>query len=161
MDKPTDLYVDTSLIYEWCRRLMADEKCEDTYFVAFMINHTEIRYFTSLIAIAELARKLLFEEKRVRDYKKNINTIWFVVSAFQESTGLRIIEHEKTGDAPLSFTDPDIIELVARLEDVNDSLHVCIAKHESLTLVTHEDKFGRIKEFYPNIMTDRHLFKLF
>ena len=40
-------------------------------------------------------------------------------------------------------------------------IHVCIAEHEDLWFVTHDNKLGEIKQLYGKITTDTHLLKLF
>ncbi|GEM_PF-3237839 len=44
---------------------------------------------------------------------------------------------------------PEVIQFTAKIGDVRDAVHVCIAKHEDLYLVTKDDGIGKVQEIYP------------
>ncbi len=165
MEKPDKIYVDTNCILDWFVRMLRDEKKEEPELIEFIREHQEIQYFTSLFTIAEITEHILYkkEGERIKQYKKNIETIKAMSNGLKEALGLRIIEDEMGGETPLSFTDPDVIQVTKVMHSAKDAVHFCIAKHNKLTFVSHEDRFGELKEYYPDasIMTVNKLIKTF
>ena len=161
-DDINQIYIDTSLLHEWFARLMRGEKqYYEPKIIAFLRKHSEINKFISIFTIAELVESLLFREKGIHDHMKKLETINSFVQVFVETTGIKIIEFEKKDVHRGIFISPNIVKYTAECGEVKDAIHVCIAEHEDLALVTHDDKFGRIKPLYEKIVTDKHLMKLF
>ena len=153
------LYIDTSLIYEPIRRMLVNEKPFETEFTDFLIGHPEIERTISIFTVAEIVENLLFREKRILEYKRNIDAILTLVKVIQNTYSIDVIEYEIKDGQKGFFVLSDLIALTGKLGNIKDAIHVCIAKHENLMLVSHEDKFGVVKDIYKNIATDRQLFK--
>lgn len=155
------IYIDTSLLHGWFARLMRGEKEGNTEIVKFLIDQKEIKKFISIFTIAELVESLLFHEKRIRDYMKKKEVIESFAEILIETTGIRILELEKRDEHKGIFISPKIVEYTALCGSVKDAIHVVIAEHEDLWLITHDNKIGKIKPLYNRIITDKHLLKLF
>ncbi len=147
-DDVKQIYIDTSLLHEWIARLMRGEKGEDTEIIKFLRDHEEITRFISIFTIAELVESLLFHEKRIRDYMKKRETVESLAQILMETTGIRIVEYEKRDEHVGIFISPKIVDYVAKCGSIKDAVHVCIAEHEDLWLVTHDKKFGKLKPLY-------------
>lgn len=161
-DDIKQIYIDTSLLLEWFSRLMRGESSRDEpRIIKFLREQKEIKKFISIFTIAELVEDLLFHEKRIRDYMKRKEVIESFANILMQTTDIKIIEYERQDEHAGIFISPDIVKYTAACGSVKDAIHVCIAEHEALWLVTHDDKFGRIKPSYENILTDTHLLKLF
>ncbi len=161
-DDIKQIYIDTSLLREWFARLMREEKTEkDPEIILFLREHTEIKKFISIFTIAELVESLLIHEKKIHRYMKNIQLISSFAQLLIETTGIKIIELEKKDEHKGIFISPNVIKYTGICGSVKDAIHVCIAEHEDLWLVTHDDKFGKLKPLYAKITTDTHLLKLF
>ena len=155
------IYIDTSLLREWIARLMRGEKEEDTQIIKFLREHEEIKKFISVFTIAELVENLLFKEKRIKDFMRKQEVVESFSQILMDTTGIKIIEQERKEEHVGIFISPKIVDYVAKCGSIKDSIHVCIAEHEDLWLVTHDNNFGRLKPLYKNIMTDKALLKLF
>lgn len=161
-DDIKQIYIDTSLLHEWFARLMRQEKTEkDPEIILFHREHNEIKKFISIFTIAELVESLLFHEKRIREHMKKLELIEHFANLLMETTGIKIIEYEKKNGHGGIFISPRIIKCTGICGSVKDAIHVCIAEHEDLWLVTHDSKFGKLKPLYAKITTDTHLLKLF
>ncbi len=44
-------------------------------------------------------------------YKRTLETIEGIVQGLQTALGLLIIENEKSGETPISFTEPDVVKV--------------------------------------------------
>lgn len=161
-DDIKQIYIDTSLLHEWFARLMRKERIElYPEIILFLRKHDEIKKFISIFTIAELVESLLFHEKRIREHMKKLELIEYFVNLLMETTGIKIIELEKKGGHKGIFISPNIIKYTAVCGSVKDAIHLCVAEHEDLWLVTHDDKFGKLKPLYAKITTDTHLLKVF
>ena len=156
------IYIDTSLLNEWFARLMRGEKPEkDPEIIRFLGAYKDIEKFISIFTIAELVESLLFHEKRIRDHMKKMEIIESFAKLLMETTGLKIIELEKKDEHKGVFISPQVVKYTSICGSVKDAIHVCIAQYEDLWLITHDNKFGRLKPLYEKILTDRNLLKLF
>jgi len=161
-DEITQVYIDTSLLLEWFARLMREDKRDDEpRIIKFLREQREIKKFISIFTIAELVEDLLFHEKRIKYHMKKIELIESFAKSLMETTAIRIIEMEKDDEHKGIFISPNIVKYTAICGSIKDAIHVCIAEHEDLWLVTHDDKIGKLKPSYKKITTDTHLLKLF
>ncbi len=58
----------------------------------------------------------------------------------RNTLGFRIIEYEKEDKETGIFISPEVVKFTSICGELKDAAHVCIAKHENLMFVTHEDK---------------------
>lgn len=155
------IYIDTSLLQEWFARLMRNERKEEPKILEFLRERKEITKFISIFTIAELVENLLFHEKRIRDFMKRTQVIESFAELLMQTTGIKIIEFEKEDEHTGIFVSPNIVKYTGICGSVKDAIHVCIAEHEDLWLITHDDKIGKLKPLYTKITTDTHLLKIF
>jgi hypothetical protein len=160
-DEIKQVYLDTNLLREWFARLMRKETREDPRIIKFLREHDEIKKFVSIFTIAELVESLLFHETRIRDHMKEVKVIGSFAQVLMETTGIKVIELEKEDDHRGIFVSPNVVKYTGICGSLKDAIHVCIAEHEDLWLITHDDKIGKLNSIYRKITTDTHLMKLF
>ncbi|MBI3413353.1 MAG: hypothetical protein HY051_04725 [Candidatus Aenigmarchaeota archaeon] len=154
MVKIENIYLDTSLLIGVALSLM-DSKNDDTRIVKFLGKHkSEITAYTSFLSLAELA-KTIKTDRRFRKFWSNDKSIVAFIDTVIKTTNLIIIENEK------AIIRKEIIDFVLLHQEVSDCLHVGLAKLNNLWFITHDDKIGKIKPLYENIMTDTKLMKQF
>lgn len=94
----------------------------------------------------------MFRTGRIKDYMKRAEYVSAFVETFRHTIpNLNIIELEesKNGERGLLIPVPELLEYTALIGDVSDAIHVCIAKHEDIYLVTKDNDVGRVQEAYP------------
>ncbi|MBI4170847.1 MAG: hypothetical protein HY514_04075 [Candidatus Aenigmarchaeota archaeon] len=146
------VYLDNSTIEPWFEAILIEGKHMKTPgFIQFLIVHKEIEKFISSFTVAELVEKLMFHTEKVRPFMKKLELIEGFVNTFQQTIpNLTIIEEEQApnGQRGLFISVPELIQFTAKIGDIKDAIHVCIAKHEDLYLVTKDDNIGRVQDIY-------------
>ena len=161
-DDINQIYIDTSLLHEWFAGVMRGEKIEsDPEIIRFLRENKELKKFISIFTIAELVEDLLFHEKKIRGHMKKLEVIESLSRLLIQITGIEIIELEKRDEHKGIFISPNVVKYTSICGSVKDATHVCIAEHEDLWLVTHDNKIGKLKYLYKKITTDTHLLKIF
>ncbi len=148
------VYLDTSVILPWFENIMANKK-ETPMIIQFLIEHSEIEKYISAFTIAELVENLMFKSNKIRDYMKKSQYIIDFIETFRHTIpNLKIIELEesKNGKKGLLISVPELIEFTSIIGSVKDSIHVCIAMHEDIYIVTKDDKVGKVQTLYPKII---------
>ncbi len=145
------VYLDTSVILPFFENLMKN-KTETTGFIEFLIRHPEIEKWISSFTIAELVEHLFYKTPEVKQFMKNLKNIEAFVKTFQQmvpNLNIILLEESKKGNKGLIIAVPQLINYTSLIGNVQDAVHVCIAMHEDLWIVTKDDKIGKVKELYP------------
>lgn len=154
------VYLDTCVILPWFQNIIIGKKdnkgqIETPRIIQFLIDHSEIEKYVSAFTVAELVKELMFKTDRVKPHMKRLEYVQSFIETFQLTIpNLNIIELEesKNGDKGILIPVPDLIKYTSLIGDVPDAIHVCIAKHEDIYMVTKDDKVGRVQSVYPKII---------
>lgn len=154
------VYLDTSVILPWFQNMLQNKKdskghIEAPKIIQFLVDHPEIEKYISYFTIAEIVEELLFKTDKIKDYMKRLEHVKAFVEVFQLTIpNLSIIEQEesKNGESGILIPAPELLEYTAKIGDVKDAIHVCIAKHEDIYMVTKDDKVGKAQSVYPKII---------
>ncbi len=146
------IYLDTSIIREWFVNIIRGDRGEPFY-IEFMRTHNEFEKFISIYGIAELIETLK-NEPEIQHKKLTKEFIMELIKLLQTTINMKIIEStdkENTEFKGISLS-ADIIDFTYLCGDLKDAIHVEIAKSNKLSFVTKDDKAGRIKPLYPEIV---------
>lgn len=151
------VYLDTSVILPWFQNIITNKKdnkgqLETPKIIQFLIDHPEIEKYISAFTVAELVKELMFKTDKVKPHMKRLEYVQSFVETFQLIIpNLNIIELEesKNGDKGILVAVPDLIKYTSLIGDVSDAIHVCIAKHEDIYIVTKDDRVGNVQSVYP------------
>ena len=163
------VYLDTCVVEPWFKNMIQSKKddknqTETPEIIQFLIAHPEIEKYISYFTIAELVEILMFKTDKVRDHMKRLEIIGAFVEAFQRTIpNLRIIvlEESKNGEKGLLIPIPELLKYTALIGEVKDAIHVCIAKHEDIFIVTKDDKIGKVQSVYPKTVGMKGFAKAF
>ncbi len=157
------VYLDTSVILPWFQNIMTENN-ETPMIIRFLVEHPEIEKYISSFTVAELVEKLMFKTDKIRDHMKKLEIITSFIDVFQRTIpNLYIIELEesKNGERGILIPIPELIEYISVIGNVKDAIHVCIAKHEDIYIVTKDDEIGRIQSLYPKTVGMKGFAKAF
>ena len=163
------VYLDTSVVLPWFQNLMRGTKdsrgtIETPEIIEFLIARPEIAKYISYFTIAEIVKELMFKTDKVRSHLKRLEIVQSFVLTFQGTIpNLSIIELEesKNGEKGILIPIPELLQYTALIGDTSDAIHVCIAKHEDIYLVTKDDKVGKVKILYPKTIGMKDFAKAF
>lgn len=74
---------------------------------------------------------------------------------------LQLVEESKNGEKGLLIPVPELLEYTALIGYVKDAIHVCVAKHEDIYIVTKDDKVGKVQQVYPKTIGMKGFAKAF
>lgn len=145
---PQRIYLDTNQLYGWFENQLNRKKPESKI-VEFLTEKFEnAEKFISMYTIAELLVNL---KNAYPDRNLSADKIAWLLILLKEATNLKIIEESKLTKEVIDFAD--------LCNDHNDAVHIQIAKNQGLTFVTKDDKVGKVKSAYPNVISIRKLFR--
>jgi len=150
------VYLDTCVILPWFQNIITNKKdskgkIEVPKIIQFLVEHPEIEKYISAFTVAELVKELMFKTDKVKPHMKRLEYVQGFIETFQLTIpNMNIIELEesKNGEKGILIPVPDLIKYTSLIGDVPDAIHVCIAKHEDIYMVTKDDKVGKVQSVY-------------
>lgn len=151
------VYLDVNIFREWFVRIVRGDN-RPVFYVQFLSARKELEKHISVFSIAELVETLL-RESQLQGIKLTKGWLLSLVEIFKDTMGAKILEEDEVSKGMYRgfYVSPKIVEFTYLCGDLKDSVHVDIARSASLTLVTKDDKVGRVKTAYPNVEGIRSL----
>lgn len=96
-----------------------------------------------------------------RKFKLKLSHIRSLIEELQAICRFKIILNEKINGVKVEgvVVSSDIIQFLDKHEHIVDCIHIDLAKSHELCFVTAENKIGKIKALYKDIVTENKLMK--
>jgi len=155
------IYLDTNLLIGAIKEMLEKKDVTNVGVVKFLSENSNIESFISTLSVAEIV-KVFRHDNEFKKYKLNFKRIISLIESLQNMMRFKLISNMKLtdekglpiGDSPNGIViTKDIIRYADIHHEHIDCMHVDLAKTNELTFVTQEDRLGKLKDEYENIMT--------
>lgn len=147
---PQRIYLDTNQLYGWFENQLNRKKPESGI-VKFL--GEKCKDMEKLISVYSVAELLVNLKRDFQNRDLTAKKLEYLFVILKDIIGIKIILESKITREIIGFAD--------LCNDHNDAVHIQIAKNQDLTLVTKDEKIGRVKPAYPNVMSIGKLMKQF
>lgn len=154
------IYLDTNLLIGWFKWILKKKKRkgDEPKITKFLSEHEEISTFISSFSVIEIVGVISNDYKKPDGTPKyTLNDIKSFIENLNKYLKITVLEEKRIVSLPIK----KLIGISRRCRHLADSIHVYLAEKEDIWFITTEVKLGRLKPYYPKIMTEKRLIKQF